>query len=107
MITQTAGTILIMWLASRSPSAASERHLADHLHRDRGALPDRYGELGRALQVGSLSPIVATLMVVIMVLVIASVVMMTQRSGRSRCSTPSGSWAGRCTAGAATHIRSA
>jgi len=79
MITQTAGTILIMWLGEQ----ITERGIGNGISliifigivaRFPADIVNSY----RALRVGTLSPIVAILMVVIMVGVIAAVVAMTQ-----------------------------
>jgi preprotein translocase subunit SecY len=79
MITQTAGTILIMWLGEQ----ITERGIGNGISliifigivaRFPADMVNSY----RALKVGTLSPIVAVLMVAIMVAVIGSVVAMTQ-----------------------------
>ncbi len=79
MITQTAGTILIMWLGEQ----ITERGIGNGISLIIfigivARFPADMVNTSRALQVGSLSPVVAGLVVVMMVLVIASVVAMTQ-----------------------------
>ena len=79
MITQTAGTILIMWLGEQ----ITERGIGNGISLIIfigivARFPADLINTVRALQVGSLSPVVAGLLGIIFVLVIASVVAMTQ-----------------------------
>jgi preprotein translocase subunit SecY len=79
MITQTAGTILIMWLGEQ----ITERGIGNGISLIIfigivARFPADIANTVRALQVGSLSPVVAGLLGIVFVLVIASVVAMTQ-----------------------------
>ncbi len=79
MTTQTAGTILIMWLGEQITDRGIGNGISLIIFIGIVArFPADLVNTSRALQVGSLSPVVAGLMVVLMVLVIASVVAMTQ-----------------------------
>src|SRR5882672_8129093 len=79
MITQTAGTILIMWLGEQ----ITERGIGNGISLIIfigivARFPNDIINTYRALQVGTMSPIVAALMAVVFVAVIAAVVAMTQ-----------------------------
>ncbi len=79
MITQTTGTILIMWLGEQ----ITERGIGNGISLIIfigivARFPTEMIDTIRALRVGTLSPVVAGLMVVLMIGVIASVVAMTQ-----------------------------
>src|SRR5258706_1799047 len=79
MITQTAGTILIMWLGEQ----ITERGIGNGISLIIfigivARFPADIVNSVRALRVGTLSPIVAVLMLAIMVAVIGAVVAMTQ-----------------------------
>jgi len=79
MVTQTAGTILIMWLGEQ----ITERGIGNGISLIIfigivARFPADAINTVRALRVGTLSPVVAALMVIIFVLVIAAVVAMTQ-----------------------------
>jgi preprotein translocase subunit SecY len=105
MITQTAGTILIMWLGEQ----ITERGIGNGISLIIfigivARFPSDMVNSARALQVGSLSPIVAALMVVIMVLVIASVVAMTQAQRKIPVQYAKRVVGRKMYGGAATHI---
>jgi preprotein translocase subunit SecY len=79
MITQTTGTILIMWLGEQ----ITERGIGNGISLIIfigivARFPAEIINTIRALRVGTLSPVVAGLMVALMIFVIASVVAMTQ-----------------------------
>jgi len=79
MVTQTAGTILIMWLGEQ----ITERGIGNGISLIIfigivARFPNDIINTYRALQVGTMSPIVAALMAIVFVAVIASVVAMTQ-----------------------------
>jgi preprotein translocase subunit SecY len=79
MMTQTAGTVMIMWLGEQ----ITERGIGNGISLIIfigivARFPADIVNSVRALRVGTLSPIVAVLMVAIMIAVIASVVAMTQ-----------------------------
>jgi preprotein translocase subunit SecY len=79
MVTQTAGTILIMWLGEQ----ITERGIGNGISLVIfigivARFPTDIENSVRALRVGSLSPVVAALMAIVFILVIASVVAMTQ-----------------------------
>src|SRR6267142_15573 len=79
MITQTAGTILIMWLGEQITDKGIGNGISLIIFIGIVArFPADIINSVRALRVGTLSPIVAALMVAIMVGVIAAVVAMTQ-----------------------------
>ena len=79
MITQTAGTILIMWLGEQITEKGIGNGISLIIFIGIVArFPADIINSVRALRVGTLSPIVAALMVAIMVGVIAAVVAMTQ-----------------------------
>ena len=79
MITQTAGTILIMWLGEQITEKGIGNGISLIIFIGIVArFPADIINSIRALRVGTLSPIVAALMVTIMVGVIAAVVAMTQ-----------------------------
>jgi preprotein translocase subunit SecY len=79
MITQTAGTILIMWLGEQ----ITERGIGNGISLIIfigivARFPADLGNTFRALRVGTLSPVVAALMAILFFAVIAAVVAMTQ-----------------------------
>jgi len=79
MVTQTAGTILIMWLGEQ----ITERGIGNGISLIIfigivARFPNDIINTYRALQVGTMSPVVAALMAIVFVAVIASVVAMTQ-----------------------------
>jgi len=79
MITQTTGTILIMWLGEQ----ITERGIGNGISLVIfigivARFPYDIINSVRAIRVGTLSPVVAVLMLIVMILVIASVVAMTQ-----------------------------
>src|SRR6267142_685272 len=79
MITQTAGTILIMWLGEQITERGIGNGISLIIFTGIVArFPADIVNSVRALRVGTLSPIVAILMIAIMVAVIAAVVAMTQ-----------------------------
>jgi len=79
MITQTAGTILIMWLGEQITERGIGNGISLIIFTGIVArFPADIVNSVRALRVGTLSPIVAILMLAIMVAVIAAVVAMTQ-----------------------------
>src|SRR5437667_1009640 len=79
MITQTAGTILIMWLGEQITERGIGNGISLIIFTGIVArFPADIVNSIRALRVGTLSPIVAVLILAIMVAVIASVVAMTQ-----------------------------
>jgi preprotein translocase subunit SecY len=79
MITQTAGTILIMWLGEQITDKGIGNGISLIIFIGIVArFPADIINSVRALRVGTLSPVVAALMLVIMIGVIAAVVAMTQ-----------------------------
>jgi preprotein translocase subunit SecY len=79
MITQTTGTIMIMWLGEQ----ITERGIGNGISLIIfigivARFPSEIINTIRALRVGTLSPVVAALIVLLMIFVIASVVAMTQ-----------------------------
>jgi preprotein translocase subunit SecY len=105
MITQTTGTIMIMWLGEQ----ITERGIGNGISLIIfigivARFPSDMVNSVRALQVGSLSPIVAALMVVVMVGVIASVVAMTQAQRKIPVQYAKRVVGRKMYGGAATHI---
>src|SRR5678815_2800014 len=78
MITQTAGTILIMWLGGPIAERGVGKGMSLVIFIGFvGRFPADIVNSVRALRVGTLSPVVAALMAIVFVAVIASVVAMT------------------------------